>query len=180
MNGDNASLKLRIRGEQPEDRDAIGCVHCKAFGGDDEARLVTELRALDEFDPDLSLVALEGDSAVGHILLSLVRIVRPEGELEALSLAPMAVIPERQRRGVGGSLIRTGLDACRRKGHSIVIVLGHPEYYPRFGFEPASRYGVMSRFDVPYDTFMLQILDPAMRDRDIRGCVQYPKPFDAF
>lgn len=171
---------LLICSEHHGDEDGIANVHRAAFGGEDELRLVAELRALDEFDPDLSLVAVEGAHIVGHILFTPVRIVGPGGEHDAMSLAPIAVIPERQRQGVGDRLVRGGLEACRRKGHKVVIVLGHPEYYPRFGFEPASRYGVTCRFNVPDDTFMLQYLDPNDRGRDIRGCVRYPKPFDAF
>ena len=173
-------MPIQIRNEQSGDYHAIAQVLREAFVGDNESRLVADLRAISTFDPDLSLVAVEQGKIVGHILFTPVLIVGHNAAHDAIALAPMAVIPERQRRGVGSELIRTGLDVCRRKGHSIVIVLGHPKYYPRFGFEPASRYGVTSRFDVPDDTFMLQLLDPAMRDRDIRGCVRYSKPFDAF
>src|SRR5262249_18798527 len=120
-----------IRPETPADCDAIREVNERAFGGTDEARLVDALR--DGGDVRASLVAGDDGRSVGHILFSDLPTATPGGAVAALALAPLAVVPGRQRQGIGARLVREGLRACRDAGHRIVVV-GHPEYYPRFGF----------------------------------------------
>jgi putative acetyltransferase len=123
---------VSIRPENSDDIDLIRTVHRLAFGRDDEARLVDGLRA--QGYNRLSLVAdLEG-RVVGHIVFSDLPIVTPQGTIPSLSLAPLAVIPEHQRQGIGSSLARESLRACAKQGHRIIIVLGHPAFYPQFGF----------------------------------------------
>jgi putative acetyltransferase len=144
---------LRIRPEQPTDLAAIRRVHEQAFGRAAEADLVDIIRRGGK--TVLSLVGVEGDRIVGHILFSPVTIESADRIIPAVGLAPMAVIPERQRRGIGSRLIKAALNECRRAGHDYVVVLGHPTYYPRFGFVPASRYGIASEYAVPDEAFMV-------------------------
>lgn len=125
-------MPLVIRAEMPTDLDTIRQINIDAFGQVDEARLVDALRDGDFVR--LSLVAECEGRVVGHILFSDLPIVTDGGTIPALALAPMAVIPEFQRQGIGSELIRRGIDLCRAQGHQIVIVLGHPEFYARFGF----------------------------------------------
>jgi putative acetyltransferase len=103
----------------------------------------------------LSLVAERGGEVVGHILFSPVRIDSGGESVAAVGLAPMAVLPAQQRTGIGSALVRTGLAECRRAGHGSVVVLGHPAYYPRFGFVPASRHGLAWEHPAPDEAFMV-------------------------
>src|SRR5262245_35475363 len=133
---------IAIRRERPADEEAVHRVNESAFGGPDEAAIVEALRA--NGGATLSLVAELDGTVVGHILFSPVSI-DPAGT--ALGLAPMAVMPVHQRRGVGGRLVREGLELLREAGHGAVVVLGHAEYYPRFGFVRASRFGLRCEFE---------------------------------
>ena len=121
-----------VRIEALGDRAAIHNVVRLAFGRDDEVNLVDALR--DGGYVRASLIAEVERVVVGHILFSDLRIVGATGTVAALALAPLAVLPEYQRRGIGSQLIQTALDACREQGHRIVVVLGHPHFYQRFGF----------------------------------------------
>ena len=169
--------QLIIRGETPGDYDSIAVVNRRAFGQEEEGLLIANIRGSDGFDPPLSLVAeIEGD-VVGHILFSPIHIETESGDVPVLALAPMAVLPNFQKRGIGSQLVRTGLDISRQAGHAIVVVLGHPGYYPRFGFQQASQFGVRSPFDVPDDVFMVQGLIPGVLDA-VSGVVRYPRAFD--
>ena len=143
---------MQIRPERPEDISSIRAVNLAAFETSTEADLVDALR--EQAAPIVSLVAEEGDAIVGHILFSPVTLVA-HPELRILGLAPMAVLPARQRQGIGSALIHEGLEQCRQRGFEAVIVLGHAEYYPRFGFTPASRFGLACEYDVPEDVFMV-------------------------
>jgi putative acetyltransferase len=144
---------LFIRRERPEDIAAIHKVHELAFGRRAEADLVDALRTSGK--ATLSLVALEDGHIVGHILFSPVTIDAADRMFPAVGLAPMAVLPERQRHGIGSQLVKAGLLECRNVGYECVVVLGHPTYYPRFGFVPASRYGLKSEYEVPDEAFMV-------------------------
>jgi putative acetyltransferase len=161
-----------IRSERDGDRQAIYAVNEAAFGGRDESELVDRLR--DDGSALLSLVAEIGGVVAGHILFSRMFIETAEGLLPAAALAPMAVLPKSQRQGIGAALIRSGLDAMRRQGERIVIVVGHPSYYPRFGFSPGLAAALESPF--PPEAFMALELAPGALD-GIRGKVRYAKPF---
>lgn len=129
-------------------------------------------------EPQISLVAVEADQVIGHIFFSPVTIEGEGSTTSAMGLAPMAVLPEHQRRGVGSWLVREGLRECLRMGQTVVVVLGHPEYYPRFGFIPASRVGLRSEYDVPDEAFMVLELEAgALNGR--RGLVKYGPEFSA-
>jgi putative acetyltransferase len=165
-------MGLLIRAESRADHSAIREVNRLAFGQDDEGRLVDALR--DGGYARVSLVAEADGQIVGHILFSDLPIVTHEGTVMALSLAPMAVIPSHQRSGIGSALVREGLRACQGPGHEIVVVLGHPEFYPRFGFSAR----LAERLKAPFsgEAFMALELVPGALE-GIEGEVQYPPPF---
>jgi putative acetyltransferase len=147
---------MRIRPEQPGDVDGVRRVNEAAFETRTEADLVDLLR--EEASLLISLVADDEGEIVGHILFSPVDLLtHPDAKI--MGLAPMAVLPAHQRRGIGSALVWAGLDACRQGGFGAVIVLGHAAYYPRFGFQPASRFGIGCDYEVPDEVFMALELD---------------------
>ena len=159
-------------GENTEERSVIHSINEAAFGGPDEADLVDKLRT--EGDALISLVAELEKRIVGHALFSRMWIETRSGLVSAVALAPMAVLPEHQRRGIGGRLIRNGLDLLRGRGEKIVIVVGHPDYYPRFGFSSEKTRSLESPF--PAEAFMAMELSPGSLD-GIRGRVVDPAAF---
>jgi putative acetyltransferase len=167
---------LTIRPEQPADQAQVFEVNEAAFGQPDEARLVEALRRSPAFIPELSLVAVEDERVVGHILFS--RLVVRSGTTAhaALALAPMAVLPARQRTRIGSSLVKRGLSDARRLGHRMVIVVGHPAYYARFGFVPGEPFGIRLPFDVYPGAFMVLELQPNAL-AGVSGVVEYPAEF---
>jgi putative acetyltransferase len=164
--------RVSIRPETADDLDFIRKVHGLAFDRDVEARLVDALRA--EGYVRASLVAEVEGRVIGHILFSDLPILTPKATIPALSLAPLAVIPAEQRKGVGSALVHAGLQFCRIHGHRIVVVLGHPEFYPRFGFSAR----LAGRLKSPYsgEAFMALELVPGALD-GVEGEVRYPPPF---
>jgi putative acetyltransferase len=168
---------ITIRPEMPADIPAIFNVHLLAFGQPAEAQLVDALRRDGDLIPELSLVAFNEGRIVGHILFPPITITSPEGSAPALALAPMAVLPGFQRSGIGSLLVKEGLAACRRLGHRIVVVVGHPAYYPRFGFIPARVRGIEAPFPVPDEAFMVMALAEGSL-KGIHGTVRYPRAFD--
>ncbi|MDD1684451.1 MAG: N-acetyltransferase [Methanoregula sp.] len=167
-----------IRPEQPEDIPAIFDVHYQAFAQDGEARLVDALRSDGNINPELSLVAVHDERIIGHILFCPIKIISGTVETAALALAPLGVHQDFQCQGIGAALIEAGLGECRRLGHRIVIVVGHPGYYPRFGFTAASESGIMAPFPCPDEAFMALPLRQGALD-GIGGMVRYPAAFDA-
>jgi putative acetyltransferase len=165
-----------IRPETIKDYKAIHKVNELAFGGRGEADLIDDLRKTDSFMPELSLVAIQNDEVIGHILFSPVIIQSEKRVTSALALAPMAVHPEFQNKGVGLKLVFRGLEDCRRLGHKIVVVIGHPGYYPRFGFLPARDRGLEVPFPVPDEAFMVLELVPGAL-KVAQGEIIYPIPF---
>jgi putative acetyltransferase len=168
-------VDLIIRPEEDSDLEAVRRVHRLAFGRDDEARLVDALRA--QGYARLALVAQMDREVVGHILFSALPIITPSGTVPGLALAPLAVLPEFQRQGIGSGLVRRGLEACRDQGERIVIVLGHPDYYPRFGFSATLARRLQSPFG-DTDSFMALELTPGALAQ-VSGAVRYPPPFEA-
>lgn len=162
-----------VRPEQVADRAAVRAVNAAAFETRAEADLVDALR--EQVRPLISLVAEADGAVVGHILFSPVTIDgRPD--LRLLGLAPMAVVPDHQRHGVGTALVRAGLDRCRQLGVGVVVLLGHPAYYPRFGFVPATRFGIGCEYDAPGEAFMLIELQPGYL-RGVTGTARYHVAF---
>lgn len=166
---------MKIRPERPPDAAAIRAVLVEAFGGDEEATLVERLR--EGSGLYLSLVAEEDRELVGHILFTEVTIDKAPADGLAVGLAPMAVLPAQQRRGVGVTLVKAGLEACRARGASLIVVLGHPEYYPRFGFARADRMGLAYEDPVPPEAFMAMALKP--EGERFSGTVRYRPEFQA-
>lgn len=170
-----------VRAESVADWPAVRQVNESAFGRPNEATLVDALRAAAR--PHVSLVAVENDATgntevVGHIFFSPVSIVQEEfvSPTLAMGLGPMAVLPRHQNRGVGSQLVREGLRACVRLGCEVVVVLGHPDYYPRFGFVPASGKGLRCEYAVPDEAFMAVELSPGALV-GARGVVKYHPEF---
>jgi putative acetyltransferase len=164
---------MRVRAEQEEDRAAVHAVNVSAFGTPLEANLVDALR--DQAEPIVSLVAEDNGVIVGHILFSPVSLPGHPA-LKLAGLAPMAVAPEHQRKGIGSALVRAGLADCRRLGFGAVVVLGHPGYYPRFGFSPSARFGIACEYEVPEDAFMVVELESGFL-RHASGTVRYHAAF---
>ncbi len=172
---------MLIRAETAADLAAIRAVNVAAFPTSAEADLVERIRASDAFIPELSLVAeLDPDAEgrpgpiVGHLLLSRVAIAGLDEPI--LALAPMAVMPDHQRRGIGSALVRAGLDAAESREEPLVVVLGHPWFYPRFGFKRASRYGLFPSEAWPDAAFMAKPL--TTWSGVLRGRVVYPPTFE--
>jgi putative acetyltransferase len=165
---------MKIRMENEFDYPGIREVNLSAFPGNDEALLVEKLRKSAEI---LSLVAIKGNKIVGHVLLSPATIENGDESFIVLVLAPVAVLPEFQNQGIGTKLIKCGLEEARKRGYSIVTVLGHPKYYPRFGFKPAKKYGIGSPFKVPEESFMVLELVPGTLNQ-VRGVIKYSEAFD--
>jgi putative acetyltransferase len=165
-------MNVSVRLETQEDRPAIREVHRRAFGSDDEPRLVDALR--DGGYARLSLVAADDGTVVGHVLFSDLPIETPQGLVSALTLAPLAVVPSQQRRGIGSRLVREGLRACALLGHFVVVVLGHADYYPRFGFSAALARPLRSPFSG--ECWMAAELVPGAL-AGVAGQVRYPPPF---
>lgn len=166
---------MKIRPETPADYDAIAQLDTVTMR-ENEARLVELIRASDYYVPDLALVAEDDSEIVGHIVFSYVGL-QSAATRRVLALAPMAVVPERQRSRIGGSLIEAGLETIEAMHEPLVLVLGHASYYPRFGFEPARPFGIEPPWpDLPNDVWMMKRL--ASYSPDIRGTVRYPPAFD--
>jgi len=167
-------MSVEVRTEEPGDREAIRRVNEAAFDTPAEADLVDALRDAGDAVPDLCLVAVEGYDVVGHICFSRARLGADGPEI--LALAPMAVAPEAQNQGIGSELIREALDRANDTDFPLVVVLGHPDYYPRFGFDPAVAYGVECPYDgIPPEAWMAQPL--AAYEPGIRGTVVYADAF---
>lgn len=166
-------MPVTIRTERPEDSAVVRAINLAAFEGSTEADLVDALRV--SASPLISLVAEIEGKIVGHVLFSPMTI-DGDHKLLLMGLAPMAVAPAHQRKGAGSALIRAGLERCKQLGADAVFVLGHPNYYPRFGFQPSARFGVRSDYDVPEGTFLAIELRPGSL-HGVNGIVHYHEAF---
>ncbi len=167
---------LTIRPERQDDVAGIRRINELAFGDTAEADVVDAIRAA---CPDaISLVAVEDDEIIGHILYSPVLVDTTGTSPRGIGLAPIAVRPDCQRQGIGSMLVNAGNDVVRERDYPFIIVLGHPEYYPRFGFVPASHHGLSCQWDgVPDEAFMVLILDESVMD-GVSGTARYRDEFD--
>ena len=198
---------VTIREERSGDARQIWNVNLRAFGRAEEADLVDKLRQ--SCTNKISLVAISNDQIVSHILftplgiiprcssrrldleinpnsprefltgLTPVTIQAKERIITGMGLAPMAVLPESQHQGIGSQLVKAGLQVVRKAKYPFVIVLGHPTYYPRFGFVPASRYRIKSEYEnVSDDAFMILVFDQAPL-KDLSGVAKYRPEFSS-
>jgi len=165
---------MNIREEVPSDITKIWEVNTEAFETEAEANLVNALR--NSGCTYLSLVAETENKVVGHILFTPVELSGSEIKLKMMGLAPMAVLPSYQNKGIGSKLVQAGLEHCRSLGYDAVVVLGHPDYYPKFGFVPSVKYGLKSEYDVPDEVFMILELTPGSL-KNHKGIIKYHDAF---
>ncbi|MCA1575815.1 MAG: N-acetyltransferase [Acidobacteria bacterium] len=168
---------LKIREEQPEDVAAIREVNNRAFGQDQEGNIVDALRS--NSAALLSLVATVDGQVVGHIMYSPITVgdaTNSDVAITGAALGPMSVLPEHQRHGIGTKLVETGTQKLMAAGYPFIIVLGHANFYPRFGFKPASTFGVRCEWPVPDDAFMLLVLDET-KLQGVSGLAKYRHEF---
>ncbi|WP_102272468.1 GNAT family N-acetyltransferase [Cytobacillus massiliigabonensis] len=177
-------MNLKIRQEQVDDYDLTEMVVKSAFANAEhsdqkEHLLVSRIRKSKGFIPKLSLVATDEDNnkILGHILLSKIKISKDNNEsIESLTLAPVSVLPDYQNKGIGGLLITKALKEAKELGYNSVVVLGHPKYYPKFGFKIASLWGIKAPFEVPEEAFMaIELRENALNNAS--GIVEYPSVF---
>jgi putative acetyltransferase len=162
-----------IRPELPADAAAVRYVNEQAFEGPDEARIVDLLR--ERGKALISLVAIAGEQVVGHILFSTVTIDPDNDHLRLIGLAPMAVLPDFQQQGIGSALVEAGLQRCRDLGFAAVVVLGHPEYYPHFGFTRASPFGLTNEYEADEAFMVLGLKSGCLMG--MQGLVRYAPEF---
>lgn len=166
---------MHIRVEKKDDLKNIRTVNLEAFETDAEANLVDALRSSDA--KLISLVAENEGEIVGHILFSPVTAA-DQKHVKIAGLAPMAVLPKWQNRGVGSKLVTKGLSECKKAGYDAVIVLGHADYYPRFGFKPAADFSIKSEYEVPSEVFMIKELKSGVLEQ-LNGLVRYHPLFNS-
>lgn len=164
----------QIRRELPTDHAAVRDLHDRAFGQSQEGRLVDALRA--SAARRVSIVAEVDGRIVGHVYFSPVTVEHSAARLEGMGLAPLAVLPEFQRQGIGSQLVQRGLEECRELGEGFAVVLGHPEYYPRFGFVPAATKNLSCEYPVPPEAFLVLEFRTGTLD-GCRGLVKYGPEF---
>ena len=165
---------ITIRAEKPKDISSIRYINEQAFGRNVEADLIEKLRKRAKLA--ISLVAVENDKVVGHITFSPVAVESKGSSFGAVSLATMAVLPEYQHKGIGSQLVLAGLEECRLLGYEMIVVVGHPDYYPRFGFVPARTKGIECEFPAPDEAWMLlELNEGGLAGR--KGTVKYQPEF---
>ncbi|MCX5778319.1 MAG: N-acetyltransferase [Elusimicrobia bacterium] len=169
-------MKIDIRPEEEPDYKAIYQLIDKAFGRNNEALLIDTLRKTPEFVPGLSLVGRYCDKVVGHVLMYPVAIVEGDKRTITLALEPISVLPAYQKKGIGSKLVKVGLSKAKKLGFGSVVVVGHPEYYPQFGFMPAGRWNIKVPFEATDNVVMAIELIPGALE-NAAGTVSYPSPF---
>lgn len=175
------TMNITIKQETSTDYRAVESLIKSAFEyaeytDHDEHNLVARLRVTDAFIPELSLIAVLGNDIVGHILFTKITIHNEKEKYPSFALAPVAVLPNNQGKGIGSKLILEGINRAKSLGFGSVIVLGHKDYYPRFGFISTSKYGLKAPFEVLDEAFMALELKSGALDR-VTGTVEYAKEF---
>ncbi len=175
--------KINIRKEHPSDFSFVSELIRKAFASleisnHNEDKLVENLRKSAGFTDELSLIAEVDGRIAGHILFSPVRIENGLQSFKSLVLAPVSVLPEFQKQGIGGALITEGHKKAAECGFSSVILLGHPQYYPRFGYKPASTWGIKTHYNLPSDDVFMAVELTEHALKNVSGMVIFPPEFD--
>jgi putative acetyltransferase len=165
---------MQIRPENNDDIAKVWEINAVAFDTETEAKLVNVLR--ESCESYISLVAEVDGELVGHILFTPVELVGDRSGLKLMGLGPMAVMPKYQNKGIGSQLVNEGLEQCLRRGYDAVVVLGHPKYYPRFGFVPSVKYGIKSEYEVPDEVSMILELKKNSL-KGISGIIRYNPAF---
>jgi putative acetyltransferase len=166
---------INVRPETAEDIRAIDVVHISAFGGEAEARLISALRESTAYNRELSLVAELGGRIVGHALLTRVPMRKDGTEKNVLALGPMSVVPSQSHRGIGSELINASVSLAKEKGYGTIVVMGHPEYYKRFGFVTAKDLQVSCNLPAPEEALTVrELVDGSLAGG---GHVEYPEAF---
>lgn len=168
---------IKIRSEVKGDYEAITVVNDKAFKGTQESQIVKKLRVTKSFDPELSLVADNDNQIIGHILLTETTLeISSQEKRSLLLLAPMAILPEYQKNGIGKQLILKAIEKAKKTDYPAIILLGHPEYYSRFGFKPSSLWNIKMDIDAPEEAIMiLELKEKALQN--IQGIVHLNPAF---
>ena len=164
---------MLIRPEERKDHAAVRILNTSAFETPVEANLVDALRI--QAQPFISLVAEDDGAIVGHIMFTPV-LLSGHPSLRIMGLGPMAVDPKQQRKGIGSALVRAGLEQCEKLGFGGVVVLGHSDYYPRFGFSPSTGFGIVCEYEVPEELFMVLELQAGYL-HDVSGTIKYNAAF---
>jgi putative acetyltransferase len=167
---------MNIHQETEKDYPAVRKVNESSFETTEEADLVDNIRKNPNYIPELSLVAEENDEVIGHILFTSIDIVDSEVDYKILALAPMAVLPKHQQKGIGSALIKAGFEKAQELGYKAVIVLGHPDYYPRFGFIPAEQFDIHPPVDEWKEAFFAKELESGSL-KNVSGTVSYLPEF---
>ena len=169
---------MHIRTETKNDYKDVFNLNYTAFGNrDDESKLVESIRFSDGFIPELSIVADNQGEIVGHLLISKAKIRSENGDKDVVVLAPVAVLPEFQKKGIGSKLIKEGLKRAEKMGYGLVFLIGHPAYYPKFGFQAARNHGLeLTQYQVPDDVFMVCELKEGELE-STKGELMYPPAF---
>lgn len=167
-----------IRTEDVKDYEEVYKLNYLAFGNrEDESKLIERIRLSEGFIPELSIVAEIGNEIVGHILLSRATVEGQDEQFTVIVLAPIAVKPAYQKQGIGSKLIEEGIKRCKSLGYAMIFLIGHPTYYPRFGFQPARQYGLdLKQFEVPDEVFMVYEVE-AGKLKETKGELKYPNTF---
>ena len=169
-------MEVKIRREERDDYNEIRIINELAFNQKNEGKLLDDLRKKSDFNNLLSLVAETKGRIVGHILFYPIKIKNEKEEFIVLSLAPMAVHPDYQNKGIGIKLVKEGLEAAKETGYNSVIVVGHPNYYPRFGFSPASKWNIKLPIECPDDVFLaIELKKDSLKN--VSGLVEFPKEY---
>ncbi len=169
---------MTLRPAKPDELGIILDIHRQAFGRELEALVAEKLTILPEYLPDLSLVAETEEGIVGHVMLSLFHHENPDWERRIVALGPIGVLPHLQREGIGSALMRGAIERAAGAGYRGIALLGHPTYYPRFGFRPASTWGISFSYDVPDDVAMALELEPGSL-QGAAGNIYYSAAFGA-
>lgn len=174
-------MNTTIKQEKPSDYKAIAQIIEEAFRDEpysdhNEQLLVEKLRMSKDFIPELSLIAEQNGEIIGHILLTKIKIINKSKTFDSLALAPVSVKPGFQKKGIGGMLITESHKKAKILGHRSIVLLGHENYYPRFGYKLASNFGIKIPFDAPDENCMaIELVENALKS--VSGIVQYPKAF---